>query len=230
METYTRGSICSDCKMKCLFSRQEEGSNANGNSIREIIFNKGETIFKHGSFNTTAIFIKEGLLKQYIEGYRNNKDLIVRLLGPGEYLSLAEVFGRNETRYTVAALKKSEVCLVEISQLKKIITGNSSLTEILFRHFNYELDFLYYRLGIIGTKNLQGRLAEALSYIAQLEKKGLETYAHITRKDLAELSGMSVESMVRLLNEFKHDRLININGKRIEINNAEMIKILCRVG
>ena len=83
-------------------------------------------------------------------------------------------------------------------------------------------------MGILGTKNLQGRLAEAILYLCDFKMKESDIFTHITRKDLAELSAMSVESMIRLLNEFKHDKLININGKHIEINNMEMMKLLRR--
>ncbi len=232
MDTFTRSSACDNCNVKCLFANADEGSDAvNGTSYRrEIRFNKGETVFKHGSFNTSVVFVKRGLLKQFMEGYHSNKNLIVRFYSPGDYLGLSEVFGRNEIKYTVTALNPCDVCLIEINQAKKILAKDQSLYEILFRHFNRENDFLYYRLGVMGTKNLQGRMAEAITYISQLEKKGLDIYPNITRKELAELAGMSVESMIRLLNEFKHDRLINIDGKILVINNMEMMKILCRVG
>lgn len=228
MDSFTRDSECGKCKMRCIFSQSDNETQTAGHT-REIKFNKGETIIKNGSFNTTIVFVKDGLLKQVMEGY-NKKDLIVRFYGKGEYIGLTEVFGRNEINYTVTALKKSDVCMIEVSRFKNLLAGDSSLYEVLYRQFNHEYNFLYYRLGVMGTKNLQGRMAESIVYIARMEKKGLDIYQNITRKELAELSGMSVESMIRLLNEFKHDKLIEINGKHIVINKMEMLKILCRVG
>lgn len=206
---------------------------SNGNDAtkfkREILFKKGETIFKQGSFISKIIIIKEGLVKLCIEG-TSGKDLIVRFYRQGEFLGMTEIFGKNEGKYTVVALKKTKICMIEINHFKTLLDKNPSMHEQLFRQLQDEIDFLYTRVGILGTKNLQGRLAEALLYLYEENEKSHDIYSYITRKDLAELSAMSVESMTRLLNEFKHDRLININGKQIEINNLEMIKILCRVG
>ncbi|HEX2395959.1 MAG TPA: Crp/Fnr family transcriptional regulator [Bacteroidales bacterium] len=196
---------------------------------REIVFKKGETIFKQGTFISKIIFIQEGLVKLFIEG-TSGKDLIVRFYGQMEYLGLSGVFGKNESKYTAQVLRKTRVCMIEINHFKKMLSKHPSLNEHLFNHINEEHDLLFSRLGILGTKNLQGRLAEAILYLYQISQKENDIYSHITRRDIAELSAMSVESMIRLLNEFKHDKLININGKDIEINNLEMIKILCKAG
>lgn len=221
---------CSECPIQCiLFSVNLYNGPDTSQFKREIVFKKGETIFKQGTFISKIIIIKEGLVKLCIEG-TSGKDLIVRFYGQGESPGMTEVFGKNEGKYTVLALKKTRVCMIEINHFKMLLAKYPSLHDHLFRHFHDENEFLYNRLGILGTKNLQGRLAEALHYLYEENLKSHDIYTYITRKDLAELSAMSVESMTRLLNEFKNDRLINIEGKHIEINNIEMIKILRRVG
>jgi hypothetical protein len=55
-------------------------------------------------------------------------------------------------------------------------------------------------------------------------------FDYITRKDIAEMSGMSSESAIRLLTEFKNDGLIITDGKRLEINNLELLNRLSEVG
>ena len=44
-------------------------------------------------------------------------------------------------------------------------------------------------------------------------KEYSEITSKITRKNLAELSGISVESTIRILSEFKKDNIIDFEGK-----------------
>jgi len=47
---------------------------------------------------------------------------------------------------------------------------------------------------------------------------------------LAELSGMSMESVVRILSEFNDEKIIELKGKKIEIKNLEQLKIINQKG
>jgi CRP/FNR family transcriptional regulator len=221
---------CTDCTLECVFSSvYAKELSGFQNYKREIIFKKGETLVKQGSIQSTILFINEGLVKHTLEGY-HNKDVIIRLSGKNEYVGLNLLSWKNEALYTTEALKKTRVCMIESSYFRKLYNNNPVLFLRLFTNFSEEMDFLYDRLKIIGTRNMQGKLASAILYLSEYGQKEENIYSHITRKDLAELSGMSVESMVRMLNEFKHEKLIQIGGKEITINNQDMIRILCRVG
>ena len=107
---------------------------------REITFKKGETIFKQGTFISKIIIIQEGLVKLFMEG-TSGKDLIIRFFGSQEYIGMTQPFGNNESRFTVEALNKTRVCMIEINHFKKLLSKNPSLNESLFRHFNAEAGF-----------------------------------------------------------------------------------------
>ncbi len=216
------------CHEKCLFSfingLKERDHH---NNHREVIFRKGETIFKQGTFISKLIFIKKGLIKTCVEG-SNGKDLIVKIYRSGEHLGLTGVYGRNESKFTAIALKETQICMVEINYFKKALETDIGLNQKFLELCINEHNFLFYRLNILGTKNLHGRLADALIYLSQEPFAQENVYENLTRKELAELSAMSVESMIRLLNEFKNDKIITTNGKSIEINNIDLINILSK--
>ena len=68
---------------------------------------------------------------------------------------------------------------------------------------------------------MPGLLAEAIIYINQDEYR--EICSIITRKNLAELAGISVESTIRILSEFKKEKIIDFEGKVIKIINKETL-------
>ena len=52
----------------------------------------------------------------------------------------------------------------------------------------------------------------------------------LTRKELAELSSMSMENAVRILSEFRKDSILSVEGKRIKILELDILKKLSDIG
>jgi CRP/FNR family transcriptional regulator len=58
------------------------------------------------------------------------------------------------------------------------------------------------------------------------EEKGEDGVIHITlpREDIANIVGTATETIIRLLSEFKHDKLIELDGKKIKILNKQKLE------
>jgi CRP/FNR family transcriptional regulator len=52
----------------------------------------------------------------------------------------------------------------------------------------------------------------------------------LSRRDIAEFCGMSTESAIRILKEFHNDKIVNINGKIVEIISYQLLERLSAVG
>jgi CRP/FNR family transcriptional regulator len=48
----------------------------------------------------------------------------------------------------------------------------------------------------------------------------------VSRKEIAELIGMTTENVIRILSEFRKEKIIKINGKEIEIVDFERLKMI----
>ncbi len=51
-----------------------------------------------------------------------------------------------------------------------------------------------------------------------------------SRRELAEFTGTTKESMIRTLAEFRHDKIIRLDGKKVEIISPDIIHTLSRLG
>jgi len=71
----------------------------------------------------------------------------------------------------------------------------------------------------IAQKTVRERVAEVL--ISLVRDFGLDEQKYLrislTREELANIVGTATESVIRLLSEFKSDRLIELNGRKIRI-------------
>ena len=77
---------------------------------------------------------------------------------------------------------------------------------------------------------MYGRLADALIYLSSEHFKDEDIFSLVTRKDISEFAGLSTETTIRLLNEFKNEGIIKLEGKRIVIINIKSLKKISSCG
>lgn len=218
---------CKNCRLNCYYLGElddDELERYNANR-RLIQYKKGETIFKQGSFIAQIIFIRSGLVKLTLEG-SNKKNHIVKIFKKHAFVGLPFLFGNNQAHFTAVVMKNTEVCMIEKDYLQNLIGKNQILSNNVMKKYALEFEDMYERFNILGTKSLQGRLAEVLLYLNSDEFEDENIFECISRKDLAELSAMSLESMLRILNDFKTEGFVSLDGKTINIlNPKELIRI-----
>ena len=80
----------------------------------------------------------------------------------------------------------------------------------------------------IAQKTVRERLAEILIHLKNdfgLDENNILQIS-LTREELANIVGTATESVIRLLSEFKQDQLIELNGRKIRIQDeAGLIRI-----
>lgn len=195
----------------------------------EIIFRQGENIVKQGVFSSDIYFVKEGIIKLYIEN-ANGKDLILKLVEPGNYIGLPTVEPGLYYGYSAQAVKNSIVCVIRSEALNNIADNNHSFCRYLNNWLVNDYQYLYKKISSIANKQMNGRLAESLLYLSQEKFKKENIYEYITRRDLADLSGMSIEGMNKTINEFKSKFLIEIDGKAIKILDYHTLTKISKYG
>ncbi len=222
---------CYQCPHKCRYIGNLSHSEVEflNENKREVNYKKGETIVKQHTFVSHVIFVRKGLVKFYIEG-TNGKNIIVHFTKANEFIGLSSLQGNNQHNFSAVALKATGVCLIEKSAINLLVDSNPSYARGVIDWYSSNYTMLLNKLVIIGTKQLHGRLAEAILLLSQGELANENIFNHITRREFAELSAMSLESMLRLLNELKNDKIINIDKKQVLINDIELLKRLSRIG
>ena len=75
-----------------------------------------------------------------------------------------------------------------------------------------------------------GRMADGLLYLGNIFYKSSHFMLNLSRQDLADLTGMSKDSAIRILKEFEKDRIIALKGKEIKILNPEQLQSISRLG
>ena len=195
----------------------------------KINFRKNETICKQGAIASYIMILSEGLSKNFLEG-NNEKGVNFKIVKAFDFIGLSSIYGDKRYHFSGTTLLSSKIYLIETELFKKTLLNNTEFAEIVLSWYCSELNNNLRRLSCIANKQSLGRIAETLLYLANDIFENSIISQAITRKDIAELAGMSTESAVRILSELKNDKIIKITKFGIELLNYKLLNTISLAG
>lgn len=198
------------------------------NSV-SIFFKKGETVCKRGAFASHVYFLEEGLVKVYLE--EKNKNLILTLSTKNNLLGLSSIFdGNNKLPYSVSTYTDSKVRMIDIQIFRQLLKQNSEFSYRIINLLNEKTSQIYGRFFSLTQKQLHGRLADILLCLSNRIFKSTSFELPLSRADLGDLTGMSTESVIRMMKEFKDDGLIGMHCKNVELLDVSRLERISEFG
>jgi CRP/FNR family transcriptional regulator, polysaccharide utilization system transcription regulator len=198
------------------------------NSV-SINFKKGETVCKLGAFASHIYFLEEGLVKVYLEEKNNN--LILMLSTKNNLLGLTALFdGNNKMPYSISTYTDSTIRIIDIQVFRQLLKQNSTFSYRIINLLNESTAQIYGRFFSLTKKQLHGRLADILLCLANRIFKCNSFDLPLSRADLGDLTGMSTESVIRMMKEFKDDGLIRMDCKKIELLDINRLERISEFG
>ena len=206
----------------------EEQELIDDNSVK-INYKKGEMICKQGGFVSQIMYMEEGLAKVFIDNGSNS--LLLRLTPGGTFIGLSAVSEEFTTfPYSAKVYVDSVIRQIDIKIFQQIICSNNEFAREIINILSTNSVQIYGRFFCLTHKQAYGRLADILLCLAERIFKQNKFDLPLTRKDIAELSGMSSETVVRMLKKFYEDGLISMNGKKIEVLDIKRLQHISETG
>jgi len=230
MDRFLEKINCYECKEleNCFLQDIEEIDEFYNSPKTHINYNKGETIIKEGSRVSNILYVIDGLVKVYIEG--PNKNIIIKILKPHDFIGLTSLYGDDLYYFSAAALTNLTACSIDREQIKDLISISCDFSRAAASWYCNNYNNMLTKCSNLGLKQLNGKLANTLLYLSREEFTKHDIFQHITRKDLAELSGMASENVARILTEFSNDNIIKLTGRKIEILDLKMLRVISKKG
>lgn len=223
---------CLECDKKSLCFQQlteDELKLTNENKV-QIRFKKGEIISKQGSFVTHIMYLKEGFAKVYKETDSEN-NLILDIIPDGKLIGLTSLFNNdNIARFSVSALTDTVICSIDRNIIEKLIYKNNKFAKTVIASLNGEALHFYDKMASLTQKQMNGRVADALIYLSNNIFQSNKFKMILSRKDLAEFTGMSTMSVVRTLKVLRQEGIIENENGAIEIKKPDLLKKISQNG
>ena len=194
-----------------------------------LTYKKGENLCKQGTLASHIMYICNGLVKVFMEN--ETSSLILKVLPTGNMLGLTALLdGSNVFRYSASAYQDCSVRLMDIGIFKKIILQNPAFANEVINILCENLIQTQTRFFSYTQKQSYGKLADTLICLSCNIFKAEGFELNLTRKELAELTGLTPESVIRILSKFKNDKLIHMEGKMIHILDMTKLKQISDYG
>lgn len=189
-------------------------------------YKKGQVIFYEGNQAYGLYCIFSGKVKLYKTGV-DGKQQIVRITGPGDLLGYRAFFSDEPYHATGEVLEDATICCIDKNAFLSVLGKNAQLGLNIIKKLSKDLRVAEDLATSIAQKSVRERMAELILMLKEAygkqTKKGFVIDLHLSREELAEMIGITQETAIRLLSEFKKDGLIEVKEREITVLNSKAL-------
>lgn len=172
-------------------------------------FEKGEVIFREGDPADRIHFLYAGRAK--IVKAAGTRDIIIEILGPGEPVGAAAAFERHPFPATAITLEPSGVVSIPEREFFDLIERRPAMTRSILAGLTMRLIMVNKRLADM-TGSAESRAARLFLTLADRtgRAEGAKVFVPIalSRQDIADLLGTTLETAIRLMSRWQKESLI----------------------
>jgi CRP-like cAMP-binding protein len=193
-------------------------------------YKRGEILYNEGSRISGFYCIHSGIIKIFKTGF-DGKEQIIRFAKPGDIIAYRSVLSNEVACTSAKVIEDCQVCFIPSEILISLVKSNSVYALELLKLACEELGEANSFITDIAQKTVRERLAEILLLLVNDFGLDDQNYLRIslTREELANIVGTATESVIRLLSEFKSDKLVELNGRKIRILNKKGLEKISNV-
>lgn len=187
-------------------------------------YKKGQVLFHEGTRPLGVFCVNSGRIKVYRVGM-DGKEQITRVSAAGDLLGYKALLSEQHYEQSAEALDDCVVCFVAKDDFLSLLRPDTRFYMDLLKKVCLENTEMASKMTQMAQQSVRQRLALTLimlkdTYGIEHETTG-EIQINLTREDLANIVGTATESLIRLLNDFKKENLIETQGRKIKVLNAD---------
>lgn len=190
-------------------------------------YKRGEILYEEDTRINGFYCVVSGIVKIFKTGF-DGKDQILMFAKFGDIIGFRSTITGDKACTTTKIIEDSTICFIPGELVKSFVKTNGEFAMDLLQLACNELGEANDYITDIAQKTVRERLAEVLIHLKKTFNLDYENFLQIslTREELANIVGTATESVIRLLSEFKQDKLIELHGRRIKIlEEAKLMKI-----
>lgn len=192
----------------------------------EQVYDKGEIIFREGSYPSGIFYIKNGKAKKY-KVVKDGGEQIIYVANTGELIGYHAVLSDNRYPDSAAALEESAIYFIPREDFLATLEKSDVLGKRLLKTLSHEFAVLANSLTLFTQHPVRERLALQLVVLREKYKvnfqPGEPVEINMSRDDLASLVGTARENVVRILTEFKEDGILETKGRKIIVKDVRKL-------
>lgn len=223
----------SQCLVQAFPSLSEEERRKLEKLAMILRFNADELLAQENAYFSGVYLVCRGLV--YIGKYslRTQEKRVLRFLAPGEWYGLEPFFlGRAQVNFQFArTIVESTLLFFDVATFRAFLDHHPHALQDLCRWFAREVAMLEFKLTREATESADRNLALLLlalgnKYGETKEDGSVFLELPLTRQTMAELLGVSVETLMRVLRRFRERGYIQSERGGLVIRSKEKLEDL----
>jgi len=184
----------------------------------------GVVLFVEGQRADTVWAVKEGLIHIVKRG-ADGREVILEVFAPGEIFGAVAALEEGPYPVSAVAAAPSEVWRVPAGVVRNLALRHPTLRAALLQQVTTRLRAAHDRLRSIALERVEQRLARALLALADKigEQCGEVTVVSLTRQELADMVGTTVETTIRITSKWQRAGLLQSSRHRLGVRDREQL-------
>lgn len=192
-------------------------------------YKKGTNIFNEGSFPAGIFYLIKGKVKKF-KVDKDGREQIIYVCNSGELLGYPALLSEETYSDSASTLEESEIAFIHKVDFLKVLSQSPILSTRLLKNLSHEFGVLENSIAAFAHKSVRERVALSLLILKEkFKEKGDENKKVeivLSREDLSNIVGTAIETLVRLLHDFKDEGLIETEGKKIRILDSKRLVMI----
>jgi len=192
-------------------------------------YEKGQALFYEGNSCDAVYLLCSGSLK-LVQSSQEGQQQILEVCSPGSWVDKGNFFSSSRHSVSAVALEHSELSLFSREDFFSILKSEPNLTQVFISVLSQEVEKGRERSSQLLFNSALERLSQTLLDLAHyhgVTEDGLKVIKlALKREELAEMIGVTQETVVRLLTFLRKEQVVRLIGRDICIlDEARLARI-----
>jgi CRP-like cAMP-binding protein len=216
-QTYETGIVLNNTKNVNIHSFVKEFCKR-----KDYLYKKGENIFCEGNKSNHIFLIKKGIVKTY-KTTKEGKELITGFFKENRFLGVTSCLGEFPHTENAEAMEDSKIIKINKEEVISIVKSNPSIAYEMIRLFASNIKISKEKMVQIAYDSVRGRTAKSLLL---LTINNTQNMISLSRSDLASLTGIAKETLIRTLSDFKEEGFIETGRTYVKIIDKKGLSLI----
>ena len=194
---------------------------------REASYRARDYVFMEGEPADWFCLVRTGRVK-IVRASRGGKEVVLELLGPGEPFGGVAVIERRPYPASAQATEASVVLKIPREPIVALTERHPGVVREMALMIGRRLRAAHESVRSLAADPVEARLAAALLRLAERDgergQRGITLPYHLTRQSLADMTGTTVETAIRIFSRWQKNRLVRDDGGRLVLADPEALR------
>jgi CRP-like cAMP-binding protein len=200
-----------------------------GSLFMEETYQRDDYIFFEGDKPEWFHIVKEGRVK-LVKHSDTGKDVILQVFAPGDMFGEVSLFDHKPYAASAQAMESSTVMKLSRKDFLLFFGRHPFIATEMIMELGRQLREAHTTIKSLAVDRVEQRIAIILLKLAQkmgtAEKEGIMINLSLTRQDLADMAGTTVETTIRVMSRFTKTKFIKpVSGKILLLNSKSLERI-----